>query len=86
VPPTTEIVSLVVDIVHLRQAGVPRPSIEYVLVEERGVARSAARRLIGHVDHELQVARRRMGLKLALTAESLRDECIELRLGQPSPN
>ena len=84
--PTTELVSLVVDVVYLRQAGIPNATVEYVLVEERGFARPSARRLIGQVERELRAVRRRLSLPLALSAEALKEACVEIAVAEPARN
>ena len=84
--PTLELVAIVVEVVHLRQAGLARTLVEGQLVQTRRLPRHAARRLIGQVEQELQTARRRMELPLAVSAEALLTECVELRTGQPSRN
>jgi hypothetical protein len=84
--PTLELISIVVDVVHLRQAGLARTVVEDQLVQTRRLPRHAARRLIGQVEHELQSVRRRLGLPLALSAESLLADCIEVRPPLPTRN
>jgi hypothetical protein len=84
--PTLELVAIVVEVVHLRQAGLARTVVEGQLVQNRRMPRHAARRLIGQVEQELLTARRRMELPLAVSAEALLTECVELRTGQPSRN
>jgi hypothetical protein len=74
--PNVDLIAVIVEVVHLRQAGVPRTAVESRLVSERRIPRHAARRLIGEVDHELQAVRRRMALPLALSAEALASECV----------
>lgn len=74
--PTLELVSLVIDVVYLRQAGIARTQVEDRLVQERQIPRHAARRLIGQVEHELQGVRHRMSLPLALSAEALLCDCV----------
>jgi hypothetical protein len=75
--PAVELISLVVEVVHLRQAGVLRATVENQIVQTYRLPRHSARRLIGQVEHELVDARRKMGLPLALSAESLLDDCVE---------
>jgi len=84
--PAVELVSIVVEVVHLRQAGVPRATVENQIVQAHRLPRHAARRLIGQVEHELQTVRRRLTLPLALSAEALHDECVEMTVRQLSPN
>jgi hypothetical protein len=84
--PTLELVAIVVEVVHLRQAGLARPLVEDQLVQTRRLPRHAARRLIGQVEQELQAVRRRLTLPLAVSAEALLSECVEVRTGQPTRN
>jgi hypothetical protein len=84
--PAVELVSIVVEVVHLRQAGVPRATVENQIVQAHRLPRHAARRLIGQVEHELQTVRRRLTLPLALSAEALLDDCVEVSAKQLSPN
>ena len=84
--PTLELVAIVVEVVHLRQAGLARTVVEDRVVLGHRLPRHAARRLIGQVEHELQTVRRRLTLPLAVSAEGLQDECVEIRTGQPSRN
>jgi hypothetical protein len=84
--PTLELVAIVVEVVHLRQAGLARPLVESRLVQTRRLPRHAARRLIGQVEQELQTVRRRLALPLAVSAEALLSECVEVRTGQPTRN
>ena len=84
--PTLELVAIVVEVVHLRQAGLARAVVESQLVQTRRMPRYAARRLIGQVEQELQTARHRMTLPLAVSAEALLTDCVELQAGQPSRN
>jgi hypothetical protein len=77
--PALELVAIAVEIVHLRQAGIPRTVVETQLVQTRRLPRHAARRLVGQVEQELQTINRRMGLPLALSAESLHSDCIEVQ-------
>ena len=84
--PTLELVAIVVEVVHLRQAGLARTVVEGQLVQTRRMPRHAARRLIGQVEQELETARHRMTLPLAVSAEALLTDCVELRAGQPSRN
>jgi hypothetical protein len=81
-----ELVSIVVEVVHLRQAGLARTVVEDQIVQGRRLPRHAARRLIGQVEHELQTVRRRLALPLAVSAEGLQADCHEIRTGQPSRN
>ena len=84
--PAVELVSIVVEVVHLRQAGVPRATVENQIVQVHRLPRHAARRLIGQVEHELQTVRRRLGLPLALSVEALLAECVEISVKQLSRN
>jgi hypothetical protein len=84
--PTLELVAIVVEVVHLRQAGLARTVVETQLVQTRRMPRHAARRLIGQVEQELQTVRRRLTLPLAVSAEALLTECVEIRTGQPTRN
>ena len=84
--PTLELIALVVEVVHLRQAGVSRSDIEQHLTRERRLPRHAARRLLTQVDHELQIVTRRGALRLALSAEALQAECVEVLARQPARN
>lgn len=82
--PGVELVCIVVEVVHLRQAGVPRATVENQVVQTHRLPRHAARRLVGQVEHELQTVRRRESLPLALSAESLFDECSEFMVTPPT--
>ena len=84
--PAVELVSIVVEVVHLRQAGVARATVENQIVQAHRLPRHAARRLIGQVEHELQTVRRRLTLPLALSAEALLDDCVEIAVKQASHN
>ena len=84
--PTLELVAIVVEVVHLRQAGLARTIVENQLVQTRRLPRHAARRLISQVEQELQTVRRRLTLPLAVSVESLLTECVEVKTGQPSRN
>ncbi|HEV8636109.1 MAG TPA: hypothetical protein VG370_17930 [Chloroflexota bacterium] len=84
--PTLEFVAMVVQVVHLRQAGIARTAVEDHLVRELRLPRHATRRLIGQVDHELQLIGRRLKLPLALSAEALRWDCVETPPRQPTGN
>ncbi|HEY3082069.1 MAG TPA: hypothetical protein VGM69_19455 [Chloroflexota bacterium] len=84
--PTLEFVAMVVQVVHLRQAGVARTAVEEQLMRERRLPRHASRRLIGQVDHELQMIGRRLKLPLALSAEALHWDCVETLPRQPTGN
>jgi hypothetical protein len=84
--PAVELVSIVVEVVHLRQAGVARATVENRIVQAHRLPRHAARRLIGQVEHELQAVRRRLTLPLALSAEALLDDCVEIAVRQASRN
>src|SRR5262249_21085371 len=75
--PTLEFVAMVVQVVHLRQAGVARTAVEEQLMRERRLPRHATRRLIGQVDHELQLIGRRLRLPLALRAGGLHGDGVE---------
>lgn len=79
--PTLELIALVIDVVHLRQAGVPRMLIEDHLVQSRHMARPDARLLINQVEHELQDVRHRQVLPLAVSAEALLEDCVKTRAG-----
>ena len=83
---TLELVALVVEVVYLRQAGVQRPTIEEQMVQIHRLPRHAARRLIGQVENELQTVRRRLDLPLALSAEALLLDCVEMTPKQPQGN
>lgn len=84
--PNIEVVALVVEIVHLRQAGVSRLAVEDQVVRGSRLQRHAARRLIGQVDQALHTVRHRLGLPLALSAEALIFDCVEVSGGQLSHN
>ena len=84
--PTLEFVAMVVQVVHLRQAGVARTAIEDQLMKERRLPRHAARRLIGQIDHELQQVGRKLKLPLAVSAEGLQWDCVEMLPRQPTRN
>ena len=84
--PTLEFVAMVVQVVHLRQAGVARTAVEEQLMRERRLPRHATRRLIGQVDHELQTIGRRLKLPLALSVEALQWDCVETLPRQPTGN
>jgi hypothetical protein len=84
--PTLEFVAMVVQVVHLRQAGVARTAIEEHLQRERRLPRHASRRLIGQVDHELQQVGHNMKLPLAVSAEGLQWDCVEVPPRQPTRN
>ncbi len=74
----SEFISLVVDIVHLRQAGLGRVVIEDRLMQDRKLPRQLVRRLVVQVERELQIAKRKMELPLAISAEGLMGDCVEI--------
>lgn len=84
--PTLAIVGMVVEIVHLRQAGVARATVEEQIVQAHRLPRHAARRLITQVEHELQSVRRRLSLPLALSADALLCQCVEVLPRQATRN
>lgn len=80
------LIGSVIEIVHLRQAGVPRASVEDHLVNDARLSRPEARRLVSHVEAHLRTVHRRMSLPLALSAEALALHCIEIAPKQPAKN
>jgi hypothetical protein len=81
-----ELVPLVVEVVHLRQAGVARSTIEDQVARERRIGRGALRRILGQVDEHLREIRYRMSLPLALSVEALRLDCVETAPRRPTAN
>ena len=55
-------------------------------MKERRLPRHAARRLIGQIDHELQQVGRRLKLPLAVSAEGLQWDCVDMLPRQPTRN
>jgi hypothetical protein len=84
--PAIDLVSIIVEVVHLRQASVPRALVENQIVQTHHIPRHAARRLIGQVEQELQTIRRRLSLPLALSAEALIDQCVQVSARTTSHN
>ncbi|MBM4417189.1 MAG: hypothetical protein FJ033_02570 [Chloroflexi bacterium] len=79
------LIRTVVDIVHLRQAGVTAPAIERHLADAC-FSEGMVRRILSHVDERLATIEHRMALRLALSAETLLQDCAEVAPRVPGRN